>query len=113
MRSFASRVGPVSKELQAHAFESALKPQEKSVSTSQADGLVMLMLGRWIECRSFVQSVVMGKDVVPRAFSCYYPEWASRLLDRAGQLDPTDATAHPSLALGQVRREPNSRSHLV
>ena len=25
--------------------------------------------------RSFIKSVAMGKDIVPRSFSCYYPEW--------------------------------------
>ena len=33
--------------------------------------------------RSFIKSVAMGKDIVPRSFSCYYPEWARRALEMA------------------------------
>lgn len=31
--------------------------------------------------RSFIRSVVMGDDIVPRSFSCYYPQWARSILD--------------------------------
>lgn len=31
--------------------------------------------------RTFIRSVMMGDDVVPRSFSCYYPKWAQNILD--------------------------------
>ena len=33
--------------------------------------------------RTFVKSVAMGKDIVPRSFSCYYPWWVRRALEMA------------------------------
>ena len=33
--------------------------------------------------RSFVRMVTMGDDIVPRSFSCYYPQWARSVLDNA------------------------------
>ena len=31
--------------------------------------------------RTFIRSVMMGDDIVPRSFSCYYPQWARSILD--------------------------------
>ena len=33
--------------------------------------------------RRFVRGVAMGKDIVPRSFSCYYPAWARKALEIA------------------------------
>jgi len=33
--------------------------------------------------RRFIRMVTMGDDIVPRSFSCYYPQWARSLLDNA------------------------------
>ena len=33
--------------------------------------------------RGFIKGVAMGKDIVPRSFSCYYPQWARRALEIA------------------------------
>ena len=33
--------------------------------------------------RTFLRSVTMGKDLVPRSFSCYYPQWARKMLESA------------------------------
>ena len=33
--------------------------------------------------RSFIRMVTMGDDIVPRSFSCYYPQWARSVLDNA------------------------------
>ena len=47
--------------------------------------------------RSFIKSVAMGKDIVPRSFSCYYPEWARRALEMAPGSLRVDVEAQRSL----------------
>ena len=47
--------------------------------------------------RSFSKSVAMGKDIVPRSFSCYYPEWARRALEMAPGSLRVDVEAQRSL----------------
>ena len=46
--------------------------------------------------RSFIKSVAMGKDIVPRSFSCYYPEWARRALEMAPGALRVDVEAQKS-----------------
>jgi len=41
------------------------------------------LLARFGLPRSFIKDVMMGDDVVPRSFSCYYPQWARAMLDSA------------------------------
>ena len=41
------------------------------------------LLARFGLPRSFIRDVMMGDDVVPRSFSCYYPQWARTMLDSA------------------------------
>ena len=33
--------------------------------------------------RDFIKGVIMGKDIVPRSFSCYYPPWTRSILSSA------------------------------
>ena len=45
--------------------------------------------------RSFIRMIMMGDDVVPRSFSCYYPQWARRVLDNApGPFNVNTSTAN-------------------
>ena len=46
--------------------------------------------------RSFIKSVAMGKDIVPRSFSCYYPAWARRALEMAPGSLKVDVLAQKS-----------------
>ena len=46
--------------------------------------------------RSFIKSVVMGKDIVPRSFSCYYPWWVRRALEMAPGSMKVNTTERPS-----------------
>ena len=33
--------------------------------------------------RDFIKGAIMGKDIVPRSFSCYYPPWTRSILSSA------------------------------
>ena len=41
--------------------------------------------------RAFVRGVFMGKDLVPRSFSCYYPQLVQRVLKRAPVRPPVSS----------------------
>ena len=46
--------------------------------------------------RTFIRGVMMGKDLVPRCFSCYYPPWARNMLESAPGPLNVDLTTQPS-----------------
>jgi hypothetical protein len=46
--------------------------------------------------RSFVRGIAMGTDMVPRCFSCYYPQWARDMLDSAPGAFKVDTKQQPS-----------------
>ncbi|KAK3262817.1 hypothetical protein CYMTET_28349 [Cymbomonas tetramitiformis] len=52
--------------------------------------------------QDFLQSVVMGNDIVPRAFSCFYPRWAQKLLEMAPKPFQADPRAHPGFIQNQM-----------
>lgn len=63
--------------------------------------------------RSFLRSVAMGKDIVPRSFSCYYPQWARKALEFAPGSLKVDTNKQPSFLEEEMFYSPMGDMYLL
>ena len=63
--------------------------------------------------RRFIRSVAMGKDIVPRSFSCYYPQWARKALEFAPGSLKVDAKKQPSFLEEEMFYSPMGDMYLL
>ena len=63
--------------------------------------------------RRFIRSVAMGKDIVPRSFSCYYPQWARKALEFAPGSLKVDVKKQPSFLEEEMFYSPMGDMYLL
>ena len=71
------------------------------------------LLARFGLPRSFIRDVMMGDDVVPRSFSCYYPQWARAMLDSAPGPFKVDTKSSPSFLDEEMFYVPMGDVHML